>query len=295
MTRVVLSLLDEYIQAAVGVPGNSPKLRALYQEPVGPMDAGDVDDEALSAWEAAISRLWAREGLPRQGVYLVLPNRASIVKTLDLPPMKEKKLDQAVRDELQSWEKRELICDHLPLEKTANGGWRVLAGACPREVFEGYLDMAKRLGMRLEGVTIHAAPILYLLNKMGNVKGLGEGGCILLSFEGSSLFSLLVENGVYRYAGWSHLLSEPGTLDFGVEVARKVSGAMQFQAAAHFASPVAGLYYAGCTEEDFEVCAPRIQELGLWVDKMPECKAFRRFPKGMQLADWMSCAGLMFA
>ncbi len=295
MTRVVLSLLDEFIQAAVGTPGRAPKLHALYQEPVEAMGADDSESGALPALEEAIGRLWEREGLPRRGVYVVLPGRAIIVKTLDFPPMKEKRLSQAVRDELQSREKRELISDYLPLEKTEAGGWRVLAGACPRELFEGYLAMLKRLGLRLEGITIPSTPILNLVDKMGDIKGMRDGGCILLSFEGSTLFSLLVENGVYRYAGRSRLLSEPGTLDFGVEVARKVSGTLQFQAAARFASPVAGLYYAGCSEEDFEACGPRIQELGLWVARLPDCGAFRSFPEGKLLADWMGCAGLMFA
>lgn len=288
MTRVVLSLLDESIQAAVGAPGRAPKLHALYQEPVEP--GGDP----MVAWEAAIGRLWDREKLPRRRVYLVLPGWTITVKTLDLPPMKERRLPQAVRDELQSREKRELVTDFLPLEQTDGGGWRVLSGACSREVFERYLAMVKRLGLRLEGVTIPATPILNLLDKMKDLKGLREGGCILLSFEGSYLFSLLVENGVYRYAGRSRLLSEPGTLDFGVEVARKVSGTLQFQAAAHFRSPVAAVYYAGCSEADFDACVPGIQDLGLWVARLPDCGAFRSFPEGRRLADWMNCAGLMF-
>jgi len=298
MKRVVLSLLDEYIQVAVGAPGPAPKLNALYLEPVeaaGPPEPGGPEDGSLSAWEAAIARLWDREKLPRRRVYLVLPGRMITVKTIDLPPMQEKRLSQAVRDELRSREDRELVTDFLPLERTDAGGWRVLAGACPREVFEDYLAMVRRLGLRLEGVTIPVTPILNLLDKMREVKGLREGGCILLSFEGSCLFSILVESGVYRYAGRSRLLSEPGTLDFGVEVARKVSGTLQFQAAAHFKSPVAAVYYAGCSQSDFEVCVPGSRELGLWVERLPDCGAFHSFPEGKLLADWLNCAGLMFA
>lgn len=42
------------------------------------------------------------------------------------------------------------------------------------------------------------------------------------------MLSLLVENGEYRYSSRSRIFSEPGTVDFGTEMTRNVSGTMQF-------------------------------------------------------------------
>ena len=45
-----------------------------------------------------------------------------------------------------------------------------------------------------------------------------------------------------------------GTLDFGTEITRSVSGTMQFHTTGRPASPLTDVFYAGCPDDDFEVC-----------------------------------------
>ena len=113
---------------------------------------------------------------------------------------------------------------------------------------------------------------------------------VCLCFEGSSVLSLLVENGAYRYSSRSRVFSEPGTLDFGTEITRSVSGTMQFHTAGRPASPLTDVFYAGCPDDDFEVCLAGIRGLGLRVSRLPECPAFRTLPNGERLSDWLGCA-----
>ena len=114
--------------------------------------------------------------------------------------------------------------------------------------------------------------------------------CIWLCFEGSSVLSLLVENGEYRYSSRSRIFSEPGTVDFGTEMTRNVSGTMQFHTASRSGGTLTDVYYAGCSDDDFEVCLAGIRGLGLKVSRLPECRAFRALPNGERLDDWLGCA-----
>ena len=81
-----------------------------------------------------------------------------------------------------------------------------------------------------------------------------------------------------------------GTLDFGTEMTRSVSGTMQFHTTGRPASPLTDVFYAGCPDDDFEVCLAGIRELGLRVSRLPECPAFRTLPNGERLSDWLGCA-----
>ena len=81
-----------------------------------------------------------------------------------------------------------------------------------------------------------------------------------------------------------------GTLDFGTEITRSVSGTMQFHTTGRPASPLTDVFYAGCPDDDFEVCLAGIRDLGLPVSRLPECPAFRALPNGERLSDWLGCA-----
>lgn len=50
------------------------------------------------------------------------------------------------------------------------------------------------------------------------------------------------------------------------------------------------VYYAGCSDDDFEVCLAGIRGLGLKVSRLPECRVFRALPNGERLDDWLGCA-----
>ena len=151
----------------------------------------------------------------------------------------------------------------------------------------GYLAMADRLGLRLGSVTVPMAGRLRLLRAMPSLQSMTF---VCLCFEGSSVLSLLVENGASRYSSRSRVFSEPGTLDFGTEITRSVSGTMQFHTTGRPASPLTDVFYAGCPDDDFEVCLAGIRELGLRVSRLPECRAFRALPNGERLSDWLGCA-----
>lgn len=279
MNTTVLALQEDQVLAAVGRPGAKPSVQALYRAPA---HGGGMEN-----WERAIGALWQAHDLPTRGITLVLPDEAVATRTVTAPPMPESRLEELVQHEMRTHTGQPVAADYLPLGTDADGRQQLFCAACRKETMAGYLAMADRLGLRLGSVTVPMAGRLRLLRAMPSLQSMTF---VCLCFEGSSVLSLLVENGAYRYSSRSRVFSEPGTLDFGTEMTRSVSGTMQFHTTGRPASPLTDVFYAGCPDDDFEVCLAGIRELGLRVSRLPECPAFRTLPNGERLSDWLGCA-----
>lgn len=279
MNTTVLALQEEQVLAAVGRPGAKPSVQALYRAPA---HGGGMEN-----WERAVGALWQAHDLPTRGITLVLPDEAVTTHTVTAPRMPESRLEELVQHEMRAHDGQPVAADYLPLGTDADGRQQLFCAACRKETMAGYLAMADRLGRRLGSVTVPMAGRLRLLRAMPSLQSMTF---VCLCFEGSSVLSLLVENGAYRYSSRSRVFSEPGTLDFGTEITRSVSGTMQFHTTGRPASPLTDVFYAGCPDDDFEVCLAGIRELGLRVSRLPECPAFRTLPNGERLSDWLGCA-----
>lgn len=279
MNTTVLALQEEQVLAAVGRPGAKISVQALYRAPA---HGGGMEN-----WERAIGALWQAHDLPTRGITLVLPDEAVTTHTVTAPRMPESRLEELVQHEMRAHDGQPVAADYLPLGTDADGRQQLFCAACRKETMAGYLAMADRLGLRLGSVTVPMAGRLRLLRAMPSLQSMTF---VCLCFEGSSVLSLLVENGAYRYSSRSRVFSEPGTLDFGTEITRSVSGTMQFHTTGRPASPLTDVFYAGCPDDDFEVCLAGIRELGLRVSRLPECPAFRALPNGERLSDWLGCA-----
>ena len=279
MNTTVLALQEEQVLAAVGRPGAKPSVQALYRAPA---HGGGMEN-----WERAVGALWQAHDLPTRGITLVLPDEAVTTHTVTAPRMPESRLEELVQHEMRAHDGQPVAADYLPLGTDADGRQQLFCAACRKETMAGYLAMADRLGLRLGSVTVPMAGRLRLLRAMPSLQTMTF---VCLCFEGSSVLSLLVENGAYRYSSRSRVFSEPGTLDFGTEITRSVSGTMQFHTTGRPASPLTDVFYAGCPDDDFEVCLAGIRELGLRVSRLPECPAFRALPNGERLSAWLGCA-----
>ena len=279
MNTTVLALQEEQVLAAVGRPGAKPSVQALYRAPA---HGGGMEN-----WERAVGALWQAHDLPTRGITLVRPDEAVPTHTVTAPRMPESRLEELVQHEMRAHDGQPVAADYLPLGTDADGRQQLFCAACRKETMAGYLAMADRLGLRLGSVTVPMAGRLRLLRAMPSLQTMTF---VCLCFEGSSVLSLLVENGAYRYSSRSRVFSEPGTLDFGTEMTRSVSGTMQFHTTGRPASPLTDVFYAGCPDDDFEVCLAGIRELGLRVSRLPECPAFRTLPNGERLSDWLGCA-----
>ena len=84
------------------------------------------------------------------------------------------------------------------------------------------------------------------LRLLSQLKAYKDQTAIYLLFEENSVTSILYRDGVYHYSTRSRIFSERGTLDFGTEIVRNISGIQQFYSTQRDASPITDVYYAGC-------------------------------------------------
>lgn len=187
MNTTVLALQEEQVLAAVGRPGAKPSVQALYRAPA---HGGGMEN-----WERAVGALWQAHDLPTRGITLVLPDEAVTTHTVTAPRMPESRLEELVQHEMRAHDGQPVAADYLPLGTDADGRQQLFCAACRKETMAGYLAMADRLGLRLGSVTVPMAGRLRLLRAMPSLQTMTF---ICLCFEGSSVLSLLVENGAYR-------------------------------------------------------------------------------------------------
>lgn len=283
MKRVVLTLLHNRIQVSIGSPGVRAGVETFYQEELSYTDS-------VESWEDAVRRLWETHSLPRKHILMVLPHSAFNIRILSLPPTRDGRLALAVQNELQYNVNHELVTDYIPLYREKSGVRRVLACSCPREELLRFIDMSKRLGFELEGITVPAAAALRVLR---DTHGMRDQSCIWLCFDGAALLSLVVERGICYYASHTRFWDGPGEAGFATAVTRNVSNTLQFRAAQRINTPLSHVYYAGCSMRDFEGCVSGLQSLGLQAVCLPRCERIVRFPPAQRMSDWLVCAGSM--
>ena len=107
---------------------------------------------------------------------------------------------------------------------------------------------------------------------LGAHEALAESTCIILLLDGDNLVSALLVGGKYVYSSRARLFSEHGTPEFAVEVARNVSGIMQFHTSEKLENVITHVYLGGFFGTDERLSAENIAGLGLAVERLPETK-----------------------
>lgn len=280
MSQTVLVIKDEAILAASGKEGKSPQFKKL--EKIELKGFG----ESFSRWKEGIQKLSERMELGQ--VRLVLPASMCAAKVIELPWVKNRELGAMALREMQESFRSEIM-DYAVIESDKKTGI-VLAGASVEEnVLKQFLAMFEELEVEVKSVT---APMEGLLRMLPHLEGYGDRTAVYLFFEEGAVTSVLCENGKYKYSSRSRLFSEPGTLDYGTEIVRNVSGILQFHAASKSEHPITEVYYAGCPEDVFEVSREQLALMNLAVHRIGEMKGIH-MPYRTECSEWYSCIGAM--
>lgn len=280
MSRTVIVFLEDCILAAAGKEGRNPKLLRLKRIKL----TGQGD--SFERWKQALTGLSA-EWKTRQ-VQLVLPVGMCSSRVLKIPYAKGKQLaDMASKEVADNF--RNEVADYSILYSDKKGGIELCAGGADSGQLDRFESICREAGITVGGVTV---PMEGYLGMLRLLEGYWNGTGIYLFFEESSMASILCQDGHYLYSGRSRLFSEPGTLDFGTEIVRSISGILQFYASTQKDAPITDVYYAGCPREDFEVSVEGIGALGLKASPFtPDDKI--SLPPSEKTGDWIPCIGAM--
>ena len=278
MGQNVIIFQEDCILAAKGREGVMPSLDAVKK-----VDLQGLGDE-YERWFQALGRL--NKEFRIESAKIILPANLCETRILQLPYAKGKQLKALLDKEFQDGFRSD-ITDYAMIKESQKTGNTICCGGVASGVLKKFSQMCEKAGITPEGFSVPMESYLRILQKVDNYP---NEVAICLFFENGNVTSVLCEQGEYKYSSRSRLFSEPGTLDFGTEIVRNVSGILQFWATGKNEAQITKVYYAGCPTEDFEVSIDGIRNLNLEVGDM---KAGGLSVSGSTIGDWAGCLGAL--
>ena len=278
MSDTVIVLQDECILTASGKAGKLPKIDRVSRIPIEPF--GDTFEQ----WKAALKE-YNEEYLPKS-LKIVLPASYSSARITQVPYAVGRQLSKMAKNVVDE-HKGEDIADYSVVQSDKKQGVCLCCGSAQNDVIKQILDFCTELKITVKEISIPMEGYLKLLSQSRVYK---NKTAIFLLFEENSVISVLYKEGMCLYTTRSRIFSEPGTLNFGTEIVRSISGMMQFYATTKSETPITDVYYTGCLEDDFEVSIEGIKNMNLNVRKMKIDIPFQA--KG-DPQFWLSCIGGM--
>ena len=278
MSDTVIVLQEECILAASGKAGRRPRISRTDMIPT------EVHTDPFEQWKRALLAYKAKEH--PGSVKLVLPSNYSSTRISQIPFATGKQLTK-MAEHVVSESAAEGIVDYGITYADKKQGVTVCCASVEENICNRLLAMCEEIKLPVRAITV---PMEAYLKGLSQLKTYANKTAIFLFFEDSGVTSILYKNGVYLYSTRSRIFSERGTLDFGTEIVRNISGIVQFYATTTSGIPITDIYYAGCMEDDFEVCLNGIHMMNLQaallqVDAVYETQG--------NPEDWLVCAGAL--
>lgn len=278
MSDTVIVLQEECILAASGKAGRRPRISRTDMIPT------EVHTDPFEQWKRALLAYKAKEH--PGSVKLVLPSNYSSTRISQIPFATGKQLTK-MAEHVVSESAAEGIVDYGITYADKKQGVTVCCASVEENICNRLLAMCEEINLPVRAITV---PMEAYLRGLSQLKTYANKTAIFLFFEDSGVTSILYKNGVYLYSTRSRIFSERGTLDFGTEIVRNISGIVQFYATTTSGIPITDIYYAGCMEDDFEVCLDGIHMMNLQaallqVDAIYETQG--------NPEDWLVCAGAL--
>lgn len=280
MSDTVIILQEEAVLAAEGKAGRVPKIQDVERIPIE--GYGDPYEQ----WKAALLK-YKQEHDP-SAVKLVLPAIYSSARMTQIPYASGRQLTKMAGNVLNE-NAGEGVADYGVIQSDRKAGVSLCCGSADESVMKQVLGICKELSLKVKEITVPMEGYLRLFSQMKEYR---QNTAIYLIFEESSVISLLYREGTYVYSTRSRIFSERGTLDFGTEIVRNISGILQFYSTTKSEVPITEVYYAGCQDDDFAVSVDGILGMNLSVHPI---RLNLPFDAEGEPEDWLACIGAMIS
>lgn len=280
MSDTVIILQDECILAAEGKAGKSPKIQKVERIPI------DVFGDPFEQWKEALDK-YKKKHNPSQ-VRLVLPTSYSSARVTQIPYARGRQLTR-LAENVMAENGSDWVQDYAVIKADRKKGICLCCGGAEEDVLKKIRELTKEVGISVQWISV---PMECYLNTLGQLKSYQNDTEIVLLFEEGSVTSILFREGQYLYSTRSRIFSERGTLDFGTEIVRNISGILQFYSTTKSDVPITKVFYAGCSTDDFEVSEDGIHAMNLEVEPLD---AEFDFAPPENVDDWLICIGAMIS
>ncbi|MCE5195992.1 MAG: hypothetical protein LLG09_02520 [Negativicutes bacterium] len=252
---------------------------------------GVILNEAAVA--VALKQFFKDNHLGKKRVQLVIDSTQFQIKNVTLPQIKEKQLLALVQNEFTGLDRyQEPIFDYMYLQASANNRKMIdlLACVCERSYIKSYVELFESIEIQLVSINTALGSLLKLIELLPLFR---ERTCVLLVFSGENLFSILIQNGAYKYSSRIRLFVERGTPEFATAITRALSSIQQFQISNESGFIITDTYFCGCSQADVAVCQEGLHALQLSAQLLPESEAvvFPAEEPNRRLSDYVYLAG----
>ena len=249
------------IQAAVGnAKKGSISVKRLYETlaPEGCIINGVITAEEELA--AHLKEFWKENHLAVNNVCLVLHSSQFMSKTFQVPAMNVKKTLEYIPREFPGVSGAGgSVYGYYEIDTDKKKGMReVFATRMEREFLDSYTRLFASIGVKVTCVRAALGSVVSVLHRMAYFK---DRTCILQIQDEDNLTSILMHQGKYCYSSMNRTFSEHGTPSYGVEVARNISGILQFASAQKLENAVTDVTWAGFSEGDIQVCSESLLQM----------------------------------
>ncbi len=277
-TSVYLS--NNTINAVVGIGGKKIHVKRVcsVEIPEGSLINGIITNEADLSDQ--LKEFWAQNKLPKKDVALVINSSQLVLKTLTLPKANDKKIREVLPMEFGDVsDQKDPILDYM-LESADKKTISVHAVMTDRSFVQGYLNLFKELGIKISSISVARTCRNKLLGTLKQVRG---KVCVIHMIDGTSISSMLWVDGKSVYATQRRVFCEPGTTQFGLELARLVNNIQQFAITQQIHEKIETVYLAGTQGDEFKIYRDAMTEAGTeGTCELLQPEKHIRMPKGME-------------
>lgn len=268
---LVVYLSSKYVRVVEGEASpQGIKVKGTYyaEDEKDVIQNGNIaDEEGLCEM---LSKLWESNVLPKKDVHLVLDSMQFSGKMVLVPKLKESKVLEYIGREFSGVDRiNNPVYGYFPVKSQEALGrmQQVYAMAAPRDYLLQFVEVFRKIGVKLDGIESSSGAIIRLVSVMKSLQG---QTCVLQFVDGMSLLSILLIKGVYENANRKNLFSQPGTPGYAVETARAMNNLLQFVKGQNLDVSVTNVYEAGMDQDDYFLYSDSIANIDseLMVDKL---------------------------
>lgn len=281
MSETVIVLQESSVLIGKGKSGQTPKLQETRKIPM------EGYGNLIEQWDNVLINY--QKSHKGEQIRLVLPAGYSSVRVSRIPYATGKQLNQMAGKVLEEGF-RDGIADYGIIDVDKKDGICLCCGGAEKDAMEHIRNICKENGLQISGITVPMEGYLRLLKQKKEYQG---KTAVFLFFEENSVTSVLYKKGMYHYSTRSRIFSEPGTMDFGTEIVRNISGIMQFYRGSREEDPITDVYYVGCDQDDFEAAVEELRNMNLQVAPFRLGDDFGMPEKAVE--PWLLCIGGLYA
>lgn len=245
----VIYLGNQQVRIVVG-QGAAKKINVTHaysaMAPEGSIINGLIMDS--DAFVEFLREFLVKNSIPTKEVFLVINSTKFIGKIIETPAMKNSKMIDYIAREFADLKKSDdEFYGYIPLGGTEGKINRIYAESITPDFIEDYVNIFNQIGVQIKAIYSGESSLIRLVDQ---TVAADLRTFLVVIAEGMTLTSLLYVNKSFYHFTTTRSFNEPGSEDYGYDVARSVSQIIQFMQAHQIEYPLEAIKLAGFDDID---------------------------------------------